>query len=117
MRFLLDAQLPRRLSPAFHLLGHEAIHKLDLPQKNRTPDSDIIDYAMAGDYIVMTKDADFVNTFYLRGQPKQLLLVSTGNISNGDLEMLLQRYLTTLADLFAAHNFVELSRTDIFVHV
>ena len=60
MKFLLDAQLPRRLTRLFHALEHEAIHTLDLPKRNITPDRDIIDYAMAGDYIVITKDADFI---------------------------------------------------------
>ena len=85
MKFLLDAQLPRRLIPIFQSLGHDAVHTLDLPNKNKTSDNEIIDFAMAVDLVVVTKDADFVDAFYLRGQPKHLMLVSTGNINNKDL--------------------------------
>ena len=35
--------------------------------------------------VVITKDADFVNSFLLHGQPHELLLVSTGNISTSEL--------------------------------
>jgi len=38
MRFLVDAQLPRRLASFLQHAGHEATHTLDLPEGNRTPD-------------------------------------------------------------------------------
>jgi hypothetical protein len=34
MKFLVDAQLPRRLIPRLQEAGHEAIHTLDLPLGN-----------------------------------------------------------------------------------
>lgn len=37
MKFLVDAQLPRRLVKRFREAGFEAIHTLDLPMGNRTP--------------------------------------------------------------------------------
>ena len=41
MKFLVDAQIPRRLVKRFRDAGFEAIHTLDLPMGNRTPDSEI----------------------------------------------------------------------------
>lgn len=38
--------------------------------------------------IVVTKDSDFVDSFLLTRKPPRLLLVSTGNISNRELERL-----------------------------
>lgn len=38
MKFLVDAQLPRRLAVRLSQAGLEAIHTLDLPDGNRTPD-------------------------------------------------------------------------------
>ena len=116
MKFLLDAHLPRQLVAVFQSLGHEAIHTFDLPRKNKTPDDEIIRYAMEFDCVVTTKDADFVDAFYLRGQPRQLLLISTGNIRNKELTTLFQKHLLAIANLFTEHNFVELTRTDIVVH-
>lgn len=117
MNFLVDAQLPRRLCRALESAGHHAIHTLDLPQGNATDDRAIMQYADAQDCVVITKDADFVDTFYLQQTPRKLLLVSTGNIRNADLEHLIEINLSEIAALFANHRFIELSRTDITVHV
>ena len=38
MKFLIDAQLPRRLAHQLEVAGFETIHTLDLPQGNRTTD-------------------------------------------------------------------------------
>lgn len=88
MKFLVDAQLPRRLTLHLREAGHDALHMLDLPAGNRTPDADIIAAATRDDRIVVTKDADFVESFVLLHAPPKLLLISTGNIRNSDLEAL-----------------------------
>jgi predicted nuclease of predicted toxin-antitoxin system len=36
MKFLVDAQLPRRLIHRLREAGHDAIHTLDLPDGNRS---------------------------------------------------------------------------------
>ncbi len=80
MKFLTDAQLPRRLALRLREAGHEAVHALDLPLGNRTPDSVIDEISARDGHVVVTKDADFVTSFHLRREPRKLLLVSTGNI-------------------------------------
>ena len=42
MKFLMDAQLPRRLARNLAAAGHDVTHTLDLPLGNRTPDQDIL---------------------------------------------------------------------------
>ena len=85
MKFLIGAQLPRRLIAQLTQAGLEAIHTVDLPQGNRTPDSVINERSIREQYVVVTKDSDFVESFLLGGQPWKLLLISTGNIRNADL--------------------------------
>ena len=46
MKFLVDAQLPRRLVAWLQEIGHDAVHTLDLPLANRTPDPDLIQSLM-----------------------------------------------------------------------
>ena len=41
MKFAVDAQLPRRLGRQLAAAGHDALHCLDLPLGNRTPDEDV----------------------------------------------------------------------------
>mgnify|MGYP000066255053 CR=1 FL=1 len=41
MKLLVDAQLPKRLCVLLREAGHDVVHTLDLPLRNRTPDSSI----------------------------------------------------------------------------
>jgi predicted nuclease of predicted toxin-antitoxin system len=58
MKFLLDAQLPRRLAAQFQQAGLEVKHTLDLPEGNRTTDRTINDLSTKEQYVVVTKDSD-----------------------------------------------------------
>ena len=40
MKFLVDAQLPKRLAEWLNEAGHDTLHTLDLPRGNRTPDAE-----------------------------------------------------------------------------
>ena len=63
MKFLVDAQLPKRLAAQLGQAGNETIHTLDLPLRNRTTDSAINELSINNGYIVITKDSDFVESF------------------------------------------------------
>ncbi len=117
MKFLVDAQLPRRLISQLRDAGHEALHTLDLPLGNRTPDSVLDELSLREGYIVITKDADFVNSFLLYHRPYKLLLVSTGNIRNPELESLFMSNLEGIADKFDTFDFIEITRKAIIFHV
>lgn len=117
MRFLVDAQLPRRLASRLREAGHEVTHTLDLPQGNRTSDSALNELSARDGYVVVTKDADFVNSFHLHGKPHKLLLVSTGNIRNSELETLLLSNLGRITDGFDSFSFIEINRSAVIFHV
>ena len=115
MKFLVDAQLPRRMTTWLAAAGCDAIHTLDLPAANRTTDGQVNDIADMEQRAVVTKDADFVDSHLLRGRPAKLLLISTGNISNRDLEALLVPLIRDIVREFRAHSFLELGRAGIVV--
>ena len=117
MKLLVDAQRPRRLAHELATAGHDAVHVFALTLGNRTPDGVVTTLATQEARIVVTKDADFVASFWLQRRPPKLLLVSTGNISNDELWQIFAANLTALESAFAQHDFVELSRTAITVHV
>ena len=108
MKFLVDAQLPRRMVTWLTAAGCDAIHTLDLPDANRTVDEQINDKADREERVVVTKDADFVDSHVLRGRPAKLLLVSTGNISNRALETLIVPLIPDIIREFKSHSFLEL---------
>jgi predicted nuclease of predicted toxin-antitoxin system len=59
MRFLVDAQLPRRPCAWFDESDCDAIHTLDLPDGNSTTDEQIIALATKEQRVVVSKDSDF----------------------------------------------------------
>ena len=116
MKFLVDAQLPRRLSGLLNSLGHEALHTLDLPQKNHTPDETLRLMASEREMVLVTKDADFVDSFLLRRLPPKLLFVTTGNIPNNDLLTIFRIHLPVIVDALKTHGLVEIDRSGLTIH-
>ncbi len=116
MKFLIDAQLPKRLVKIFNQFGYEAIHTLDLPQGNKTQDEQINELSINNKYIVVTKDKDFLDSFLLYSKPYKLLFITTGNINNNDLINLLSNNLLQIISLFENHRFIELNQNNINLH-
>jgi predicted nuclease of predicted toxin-antitoxin system len=117
VKFLVDAQLPRRVVYRLREAGHDALHTLDLPAGNRTSDAELNAISLREERAVVTKDADFVNSFLLTHLPYKLLLISTGNIRNADLESLLLAQLPAIVAAFATNDYLELSRSALIFHM
>jgi predicted nuclease of predicted toxin-antitoxin system len=117
MKFLIDAQLPRRLAHQLRAAGLETTHTLDLPEGNRTTDQALITFSLTQHCVVVTKDSDFVETFLLRHEPWKLLLVSTGNIDNDELLRLFHLNIDQLTESFRTFDFIELNRTSMICHL
>jgi predicted nuclease of predicted toxin-antitoxin system len=116
MKFIVDAQLPGRIAAWLREEGHDAVHTLDLPEANRTTDAAIIELAERDGRVVVTKDADFVNSHLLLHRPRKLLLVSTGNIRNRDLENLFVPNISAFVTMLEVSDFVELTRSTLRLH-
>jgi predicted nuclease of predicted toxin-antitoxin system len=115
MKFLVDAQLPRRMAAWLAAAGCDAVHTLDLPDGNRTTDAQVIALADREQRAVVTKDAGFVDSHVLNARPAKLLLVSTGNISNRDLEALVVPLIADIVREFQTNSFLELGRSGIVI--
>ena len=116
MNFLIDANLPRRLVRIFQERGHDAVHTLDLPEGNTTADAALLDYSEKNNCVVTTKDADFSTSFWLQNRPNKLLLISTGNIRNAELETLLIANFDQLISALTENRYVELTREYVIAH-
>ena len=115
MRFLVDAQLPRRMTAWMVAAGCDAIHTLDLPDGNRTTDEQINNVAEHEQRIVVSKDVDFVDSHLLQKRPGKLMLISTGNISNRDLEALIVPLIPDILREFQTNSFLELGPNGLIV--
>ena len=80
MKFLIDAHLPPGLRAVFEAAGHDAMHTLDLPDRNASRDGVLNEVSLAEMRIVVTKDTDFYYSHLLQGRPWKLVLVRAGNL-------------------------------------
>ncbi len=116
MKFIIDAQLPRKLAFLLRNAGHDALHTFDLPQQNTTSDAEIIDIAAREDRVVVTKDADFVETFILFRRPQKLVVIATGNIRNTELESIIISVLPAMITALATNSYLEITRQALIIH-
>ena len=80
MKFIIDAQLPRKLSIFLIEKGFDSIHTLDLPKKNKTTDSEINKISIEQEGILISIDSDFYNSYLQKVEPFKLIFLTTGNI-------------------------------------
>ena len=108
MKFIVDAHLPPALCVLLRDAGHDAIHTLELPQQNRTPDSFLNQLSATEQRVLVTKDSDFYHSHLLHGRPWKLLLVRTGNARTRDLKALFARHLNEIVTALDTNSLVEL---------
>ncbi len=116
MKYLIDAQLPKRLSLALRDLGYDSIHTLDLPDGNRTKDRNINSLSLSAERIVVSKDSDFVDSILISDKPYKLLYVATGNISNTQLVKLFLDNIEIVDQAFKNHRLIELTPETLIIH-
>src|SRR3954452_22845390 len=107
---------PAKLAHRLRVAGHDALHTFDLPAANRTTDEEINELSARDLRVVITKDTDFVDSFLLFHRPYKLLLISTGNIANADLEELFVAEIPAIAAAFESYDYLELTRTTLIFH-
>ena len=116
MKFIVDAQLPILISEYLCSEGHDCIHTLELPNKNKTTDKEIIEIAFKEERIVITKDSDFLESFLLKNQPGKLVLIKPGNIENSFLLAIIKTHLKQMCAEFLHYSLIEITQTEMVVH-
>lgn len=116
MKFIVDAQLPKSLSDFLKEAGFDSIHTLELPQKNKTTDEQIAFLANAEKRVVISKDIDFLESFLVKSEPRKLIIVKTGNITNRQLLALFKANLEEIIRMLMRSNLLEISKSEIAEH-
>jgi predicted nuclease of predicted toxin-antitoxin system len=116
MKFLLDANLSYKLATLLKKQGYDIKHTDDLPNKEKSADSEIRTVAKEENRIIITKDTDFLDSHIIRNDPSRLLYVSTGNITNNVLFLIFTLYFSNAIALFENHNLVEISNEELIAH-
>jgi predicted nuclease of predicted toxin-antitoxin system len=117
MKFIIDAQLPAKIKYWLIEKGYDALHTNDLPNRQFTSDTEIIEIAERENRIVISKDSDFYKHNLIKGSPKQLLFITTGNIVNKELIQLFELNFSAIEEYFkSGSNVVEVDNKSIIVH-
>lgn len=116
MKFLVDAQLPFGITKLLQEKGHDAIHTDLLPNKERTTDDEIRFICATETRILITKDNDFIDSYYLQKKPEKLILIATGNINNKKLYTVLKSNLDNILELILVNSFIEVDNNEIIAH-
>jgi predicted nuclease of predicted toxin-antitoxin system len=116
VKFLIDAQLPLRLSNHVANAGHDSVHTSALPDGNRTSDRELSAIAGSQNRVLVTKDRDFRDSHLLLNVPRQLLMVATGNITNDDLVALFEANLSLIVEAFENTSLIEITQTSVVIH-
>ncbi len=113
MKFIVDAQLPKKLARWLSAKGFDVIHTLDLPDRNKTTDAEINLLSIREKRVVISKDSDFYNRFFQKLEPYKLIFLTVGNITTDEMIHLFDRNLNRIIDEIAFNNVVEITRTSI----
>ena len=100
MKFLIDANLPYKLSMYLKSKNYDVIHTDDLPNKEKSTDDEIRKVSVDQNRIIITKDTDFLDSHLLQNIPPKLLIVTTGNIVNKSLLKIFNDYFDKIVILF-----------------
>ncbi len=100
MKFLVDTQLPPKLSEYITAKGHECVHTSNYSDGHLMKDNEIIQIAITEERTVVSKDSDFSDNFNLKGAPPKVLYLSFGNTSNSTLLAYFEQHFDTIVDLF-----------------
>lgn len=111
MKLLIDAQL----SPSIALWINEtftdiqavSVWQSGLRQAN---DFEIFSYAKENEFVVVSKDADFLKLLDQFGSPPKVIWVTCGNTSNASIKEILSKTLLKCCELLkSGENMVEIS--------
>lgn len=100
-KFLIDANLPYRFAL---WQGADFCHVYDIGDD--LPDTEIWQYAMENNLIIVSKDADFSDRIMLSNPPPKVIHLRIGNMRIRDLFVFLQRVWPQLLELSATHKLV-----------
>jgi len=89
MKLLLDQNLSSRLSARLSEVYPSLTHVGDLGLSSAS-DAEVWEVALAGGYLIVTKDSDFVDLQVLRGFPPKVLWLRLGNCTTRRIEDVLR---------------------------
>ena len=116
MKFIVDTQLPFKLSKFIRGKGYDCIHTTDTLRGHLLDDDEIVHIAIEAGRTVISKDSDFRDNYNSKGAPPKVLYLTFGNISNKELILYFESHFQFITELFdEGIGFIEFNRKGVFV--
>lgn len=115
MKFLIDVQSPKKMCKVFQERGYDVVHTLDLPDKNRTKDTQLNQISLDQKRVLVSKDYDFIESLIISNKPYKLIYVSTGNITNKELLKIFRKNLLTIVEATDKNRLIEVTNQEIII--
>ena len=116
MKILCDVHISYKLVKYLKNKAIEVQHLNAILDKWNTNDNDLCRYADENNYMIVSKDKDFRNSYFLQGKPKKLIKVNLGNITNDELIEIFDKNLSLFIDAFKKDRcYIELNKEHITV--
>ena len=105
MKLLLDANISWRLTNKLKECFSDCLHVDKIGLAVPASDSEIWNYALENQLIIVTNDEDFLNFSNVKGFPPKVVLLRTGNQSSIYVEALLIKHKEAIASLAASEEY------------
>lgn len=90
MKILLDQNLSFKLCTKLRDIFPELIHIRNV-SLDTASDEEVWLYAKLNSFVLVSKDADFVEKAVLKGHPPKIIWINAGNCSTNKIELLLRK--------------------------
>lgn len=85
MHFICDVHISYKIRTHLVKLGYEASHINKILQGDISDDAMIAKHCLDNDCILITKDFDFVDSYFLNRVPPKIIKINLGNVSTEEL--------------------------------
>ena len=96
MHFICDVHISYKVRTHLVKLGYHASHINKILQGDITDDLIIADYCFNNGCVLITKDFDFVDSYFLNKIPPKIIKINLGNVSTEELILILNAVLEKL---------------------
>lgn len=116
MQVVCDVHISYKIVRLFEEHEIRALHINKILHGSGTADKEIASFADENDFVVVTKDADFQTSHFLKKKPRKLLKIALGNLSTIQTIEILKAQLPLLNTSFEKDIcFVEIGRD--YIHI
>lgn len=117
MKFLCDVHISYKLVSFLNSLGFETIHVNNILDRWNSKDSDICIFADSNNLILISKDSDFRDSYFIKQTPKKLIKINLGNISNLELTDIFKNSIDQFQKLDSKPNFLIEINKDMITYI